>query len=98
MTRVFAVMRTKGPSWNHAVALEEHDDWRTHAEFMNGLCAEKFVLLGGPLEGTSNVLLIIRARDENEIRDRLSADSWTTKELPRITQIAPWTIRLGAMQ
>lgn len=98
MVRVFAVMRTKGPAWNHAVALEEQDDWRTHAEFMNGLYAEKFVLLGGPLEGTSNVLLIIRARDENEIRDRLSADSWTTKELLRITQIAPWTIRLGAMQ
>jgi hypothetical protein len=55
-------------------------------------------LLGGPLEGTSDVLLIIRARDENEMRDRLSADSWTTKELLRITQIAPWTIWLGAMQ
>jgi hypothetical protein len=55
------------------------------------------VLLGGPLEGTSDVLLIIRADDANEIHARLSADIWTTKDLLRIKQVAPWTLRLGSL-
>jgi len=39
-----------------------------------GLEAEGFVVLGGPLEGTSDFLLIFRARTAGEILDRLSAD------------------------
>ncbi len=73
--------------------MEQQADWRRHADFMNALHAEGFVLLGGPLEGTSDVLLIIRADDANEIHARLSADSWTSKDLLRIKQIVPWTLR-----
>lgn len=64
---------------------------------MNGLHAEGFVLLGGPLEGTPDVLLIARSNDANEIHARLSADSWTSKDLLRIKQIVPWTLRLGSL-
>ena len=56
-----------------------------------------FVLLGGPLEGTSDVLLIIRANGVTEIHARLSADSWTRRDLLRIKQIVPWTLRLGSL-
>jgi uncharacterized protein YciI len=97
MSRIFAVTRSRGPAWNHSLSLEQQDDWRGHAEFMNALHAEGFVLLGGPLEGTSDVLLIIRSRHESEIRARFSADSWTSKDLLRIKQIVPWTLRLGSL-
>ena len=97
MPRVFAVTRSRGPAWNHSLPLEEQDDWAGHAGFMDTLHAEGFVLLGGPLEGTSDVLLIIRARDANEIHTRLSNDSWTSKDLLRTKQVAPWTIRLGTL-
>jgi hypothetical protein len=64
---------------------------------MNALHAEGFVLLGGPLEGTSDILLITRSNDANEIHTRLSGDSWTTKDLLRIKEIVPWTLRLGCL-
>jgi len=96
MARLFAVTRTRGPAWNHSLPLEQQDDWPAHAEFMNALHAEGFVLLGGPLEDTSDVLLVIRANDANEIHARLSRDSWTIKDLLRIKQIVPWTIRIGS--
>jgi hypothetical protein len=64
---------------------------------MNALHAEGFVLLGGPLEGTSDVLLIVRSNDVNEIHSRLSSDSWTSKDLLRAKQIVPWTLRLGSL-
>jgi hypothetical protein len=65
--RVFAVINTRGPNWNDDKPMEEQGDWRAHADFMNGLLAEGFVLLGGPLMGTRDVLLIVRAQDEAEI-------------------------------
>lgn len=97
MSRLFAVLRSRGPEWNDSLPLEQQADWPGHADFMNALHAEGFVLLGGPLEGTSDVLLIIRASSANEIHARLSADSWTSKDLLRIKQITPWTLRLGAV-
>lgn len=65
---------------------------------MNGLHAEGFVLLGGPLEGTPDVLLIIRAENVEEIHSRLAADCWTRNGLLSFTQIVPWTLRLGKIE
>jgi len=97
MAKLFAVTRTRGPRWNHAVSLEEQEDWSAHAKFMDALHAEGFVALGGPLEGTSDVLLIVRARDAHEIHARLSADPWTSMELLHVKHIIPWTLRLGSL-
>jgi len=77
--------------------MEEQEDWKSHAAFMNALEAEGVVLLGGPLEGTPDVLLIIRANDAQQIRSRLASDPWTPKDILRITQIVPWTLRLGSL-
>jgi hypothetical protein len=97
MRHVFAVIRTRGPKWNPALALEEQEDWRGHADFMNGLHAEGVVMLGGPLEGTPDVLLIVRAESDEEIERRLEGDSWTQKGLLIVKEIAPWNVRLGAL-
>ena len=51
MQGVFEVIRTKGPNWDPALRFEEQADWRRHADFMNGLHAEGFEVLGGPLGG-----------------------------------------------
>jgi YCII-related domain len=97
MERIFAVIRSRGTGWNHSRPMEGQEDWPSHAAFMNALQKEGFVLLGGPLEGTPDVLLIIRATDVEQIRSRLSDDSWTRKDLLRITQVVPWTLRLGSL-
>ena len=38
---------------------------------------KRVVVLGGPLEGTSDVLLVVRAEAPDEIIEQLSADPWT---------------------
>ena len=55
--------------------------WRAHADFMNELVAEGFILLGGPLEGTRDVLLIVRAENEAEVEARLAPDVWRGERL-----------------
>jgi uncharacterized protein YciI len=98
MTRkIFAVIRERGPSWDDARPMEGQEDWRTHADYMNGLVADGFMLLGGPLLGTRNVLLVVRAADEAEIEARLAADCWTASDLLRTRQVAPWGLRLGSL-
>ncbi|HUJ50357.1 MAG TPA: hypothetical protein VLW25_09160 [Bryobacteraceae bacterium] len=96
-TKIFAVIRTRGDAWQPALSLEQQVDWRGHAVFMNGLQKEGFVVLGGPLEGTPDVLLIIRSSTQDEIRARLEADPWTSLDLLRVSRISPWTIRLGSL-
>lgn len=73
-TRIFAVTRTRGAAWRPELGLEQQADWRGHAAFMNALKQEGFVLLGGPLERTPDVLLIIRAATPDEIVARLEVD------------------------
>lgn len=97
MSQLFAVTRTRGPQWNPELPLEKQEDWRGHADFMNRLHAEGFVLLGGPLEGTPDFLLIFCATNVDEIHARLQDDSWTRKDLLRVKQIFPWTLRLGSL-
>jgi uncharacterized protein YciI len=94
---VFAVIRTRGAAWRPQCALEAQADWPAHAAFMNRLHAERFVLLGGPLAGTADVLLIVAARDRGEVEARLAGDPWTGQDLLRVGQVLPWTLRLGSL-
>ena len=95
--RLFALIRTRGPAWDDLRSLEQQDEWDAHASFMNALVREGFVALGGPLDGTSDVLLVVRARSADEIVDRLSADPWSASGLLQVRKVTPWTLRLGAL-
>ena len=97
MPQLFVVIRTRGPAWQDSRPMEGQADWAAHASFMNALAKEGFVILGGPLEGSADVLLIIRAKTLDEVRSRLAEDPWTRNELLRITRVAPWTLRLGSL-
>jgi hypothetical protein len=97
MSQLFVVTRTRGTHWNHSRTLEEQDHWQSHATFMNALAHDGFVLLGGPLEGTPDVLLIVRASHADNIMSRLADDPWSRNGLLRITQVHPWSLRLGSL-
>jgi uncharacterized protein YciI len=93
---LFAVFLARGAAWQPTRPMEKQDAWRPHADFMNALHRDGFVLLGGPLE-EPDVLLVVRASSAQEITERLAADPWHRMDLLRITRIAPWTLRLGAL-
>ena len=80
---LFAVIRTRGPRWNDGLAMEGLEDWRAHADYMNALEAEAFLVLAGPFIGTREVLLIVRADNQQQVDARLAADCWTVKDLLR---------------
>jgi uncharacterized protein YciI len=97
MKRVFAVILVEGERWEAGKGMEGQREWGAHATFMDGLVAEGFIVLGGPLEGTGERLHIVRADSEEEVRERLAADPWARMKLLRLSRVVPWTLRLGAL-
>ena len=97
MNRPFVVIETRGPAWDDARVMDEQEDWPAHAALMDALVAERFILLGGPLEGTRDVVLVFSAESCDAIRDRLAADPWIRNGLLTVKECRPWRIRLGSL-
>ena len=97
MERVFVVLRSRGPAWDDSKPLEDQADWTGHAAFMDAMFAEGFAALVGPLEGTRDALLVLRAGSVDEIVKRLAVDPWTASGLLLTRQISPWQLRLGSL-
>lgn len=98
MERAFVVLRSRGSAWDDSKPLEGQAGWPAHAEFMDGLFEEGFVALVGPLEGTRDALLVVRAASTEVIVERLDADPWTADGHLVTRQISPWQIRLGTLE
>jgi uncharacterized protein YciI len=61
---------------------------------MDALVAEGFVVLGGPVEGDREVLLVVDAPSEQAVHDRLAADNWTVNGMLTTLGVERWTILL----
>jgi uncharacterized protein YciI len=97
MARPFVIIRSRGPAWEDGKPLEEQVGWSAHAAFMDALVAERFIVLGGPLEGSRDVVLIARAEDADEIAKRLEEDPWARSGHTILKECRPWRIRLGTL-
>lgn len=97
MERAFVVLRSRGPAWDDSKSLEAQSEWAAHAAFMDALFEQGFAALVGPLEGTRDALLILRASSASEVVERLASDPWTTNGLLVTKQISPRQIRLGKL-
>jgi len=91
----YAVAREPGESWVASLGMREQEKWDEHAEFMDALVDDGFVIVGGPLGDGSKFLLIIAAESEREIEARLAEDPWSPMGLLRIAKIERWEILLG---
>jgi len=89
----FVVLRRLGPDWDPSLPLEEQSDWPAHADFMEGLVARGFVVLGGPLADEETVVLAVEAVSEAEVRATLALDPWSDSHLV-VGRVDAWTIRL----
>ena len=74
MHRIFAVLRSRGTAFDDSKPLEEQRLWAEHAAFMDALFEERFAVLVGPLEGTRDALLILRASSTTDVAGRLTLD------------------------
>lgn len=87
------VVHRSGLEWDPAKPFAEQSEWRAHADFMNRLVEDGFIVLGGPLADEHRVVHVIEAESEDAIRSTLARDPWSGTHL-EIAAIDPWTILL----
>jgi uncharacterized protein YciI len=90
----FAVRLIHGPGWDPSRPIRRQHAWDEHAEFMDGLVDDGFIILGGPVGDGQETLHVVEAVDENVIRARLAQDPWASAGLLRIGVIEPWALWL----
>ena len=95
---LFVVINEQGPGWDAKRMMREQKGWTEHANFMDALETEHFVLLGGPLKYSKHrALLVVNAPDEQELRRRLADDPWVRTGVLLTLEIYPWEILLGKL-
>jgi hypothetical protein len=91
---LYAVREQRGGPWDWSRPLREQAGFDLHAQFMDDLVDTGFIVLGGPLEGDREVLLVVNAPGEPPIRETLAADPWLRNGMLTVTSIERWTILL----
>jgi hypothetical protein len=90
----FALSLVHAASWDGSRPIREQPLWEEHAAFMDGLVADGFILVGGPLGDGERTLHVVDATDEEEIRRRLAEDPWARAGMLEVGSIEPWALWL----
>jgi hypothetical protein len=90
----FAVTLLRGPNWDESLDIRQQPGWDAHAVFMDGLVADGFILLGGPVGDQRQTLHVVETADETEVRRRFAEDPWADAGLLKIGSIHPWALWL----
>jgi hypothetical protein len=89
------VLRRSGPEYDHSKQLEQQSGWLDHADFMDRLVDDGFIVLGGVLGDEVRTAHAVEAASEDEVRERFAQDPWSGSHLV-VDSVDRWTIRLDA--
>ena len=92
----FIVTFTPGEAWVAGKTSREQPFWDRHAVFMDGLFADGRIILGGPLEDYSCVIVIVNAADVGDVEAMFADDSFLTNEILKFQSINEWMIFLDS--
>jgi uncharacterized protein YciI len=90
----FVLTMVNGPRYDRSRDRRAQDGWDEHAAFMDELVEAGFVVLGGPIGDGEQVMVVVEAPGEAEVRARLAEDPWGPLGILEIGEIRPWTVWL----
>jgi uncharacterized protein YciI len=92
MKNTFVTISSAGPNRDPSKGTREQPLWDEHAEFIDRLVADHFILMGGPLVDEGGALLIVNADDEDQVRVKLKHDPWFEHGILKLDSIKRWQI------
>ena len=92
MKNTFIAISSAGPNRDQSKGTREQPFWDEHAAFIDQLVEEDFILMGGPLVDEGGSLLIVNAKDENEVREKLKNDPWARHGILKLDSVKRWEI------
>jgi uncharacterized protein YciI len=87
----FVVFRKPGRAWVQGKGTRDQPEWDEHARFMDELHESGRVVLAGPYEDLSRVLLIVRAATPSDAEHLFDADPWAEMEILEMDGLHPWS-------
>jgi uncharacterized protein YciI len=100
MKNTFLAISSAGPNRDSSKGTREQPFWDEHAAFIDRLVDEGFILMGGPLVDEAGMpygaLLIVRAEDQNEVREKLKNDPWFMRGILKLESVKRWEIFIDA--
>jgi uncharacterized protein YciI len=94
---LFAVVRSRGAAWRSDRTPEEQPEFQAHAVHMKQLYEAGAVVLGGWLDDTGDVLLIMRGASRDEVLHQLQDDPWTGLGVLPVSRVESWSLGLGTL-
>ncbi|MGI8858449.1 MAG: YciI family protein [Thermomicrobiales bacterium] len=92
MQHTFIAISAAGPNRDLAKDSREQRFWDEHGAFIDALVGEGFILMGGPLVDEGGALLIVKAVDENEVREKMKNDPWYEHGMLKLESVKRWEI------
>ena len=92
MKNTFIAISLAGPNGDPSKSTREQPFWDEHAAFIDQLVEEGFILLGGPLVDEGGSILIVNAKDESEVREKLKNDPWAEHGILKLESVKRWQI------
>lgn len=83
-----------GPAWDDSRGIREQEDFDVHAEFMDTLVDDGFIIVGGPVGAGHYTAHLIDAEAEGTVRDRLAEDPWAADGHLRVGMLERWSLWL----
>ena len=91
MSKTFVAMSVAGPKRDLTKGSREQQYWNEHARFIDGI-TEGFIIMGGPFDDEGGAMLIVRAENEDEVREKLRPDPWYAQGILQLQSIHRWDI------
>lgn len=92
MSKTFVTLSVAGPQRDLTKGAREQPYWDEHAQFIDGLTTEGFILMGGPFEDEGGAMLVVRAESAEEALEKLKPDPWYTRGVLQLDSIHRWDI------
>jgi uncharacterized protein YciI len=96
MSTLFLVFRDPGRSWVPGVPTRQQPLWDEHAAFMDGIFEQGRIVLAGPYADFTRALVILKARDAEEVSTLLRDDPWEKAGILVPGEIVEWTVFLDS--
>lgn len=96
MPNHYAVVVRRGPTFDQSKPSKEQDGFEPHSQHWRQLEASGFVAMAGLMQSSMEVLFIIRAESEQEVRDKIGGDVWQHTGHAEIARLEQIDIRFGA--
>ena len=90
-SKTFVVLSAAGPHRDLTKGTRAQPLWDEHARFIDGI-TPGFILMGGPFEEEGGAMLIVRAENTDEVREKLAPDPWYTHGILQLQSVFRWDI------